>query len=272
MAKLLGTDTLGPALHPLQISQGRFLFAFMLIGATVAALRSRLGLENLRIHVGRTLCGWVGVSLMFAAVAYIPMADATAISFLNPVFGMVLAIPLLGERVGPIRWAAAAIALFGALVLLRPTPASFHPAALLALGAAMALGLELIFVKKLSHRERPLSILFINNALGLIVASIAACFVWQSPTPAQWAAMVGVGGTMACAQACFVNAVARADASYVTPFSYLTLVVAAGYDMAIFGVRPDAISGVGACIIVTGAALLAWRETRRPRARPVTQE
>lgn len=272
MAKLLGTDTLGPALHPLQISQGRFLFAFVLIGGTVAALRPSLGLSNMGIHIGRTLCGWVGVSLMFAAVAFIPMADATAISFLNPVFGMILAIPLLGEVVGRVRWSAAAIALLGALVLLRPTPASFQPAALLALGAAMALGLELIFIKKLSGRERPLAILFINNALGLMVASVAASFVWQMPTAAQWAALVGVGGTMACAQACFVNAVARADASFVTPFSYLTLVVAAAYDMAVFGVRPDATSVAGAGIIITGAALLAWREARRPRPMRLAQE
>lgn len=272
MAKLLGTDTLGPALHPLQISQGRFFFALLLIGSTVAAMRPTLHLSNLRIHIGRTLCGWVGVSLMFAAVAFIPMADATAISFLNPVFGMMLAIPLLGEHVGRIRWTAAAIALLGALVLLRPTPASFQPAALLALGAAMALGLELIFIKKLSGRERPLSILFINNALGLVVASIAASFVWQMPTPAQWAALVGVGGTMACAQACFVNAVARADASFVTPFSYMTLVVAAAYDLMIFGVRPDTVSIIGAGIIIAGAALLAWREAHRPRPKPAMQE
>ncbi len=272
MAKLLGTDTLGPPLHPLQVSHGRFLFAFILIGSTVAVMRPTLRLTNLRIHIGRTLCGWVGVSLMFAAVAFIPMADATAISFLNPVFGMMLAIPLLGETVGRIRWSAAAIALLGALILLRPTPDSFQPAALLALGAAMALGLELIFIKKLSGREGPLSILFINNALGLTVASLAVVFVWQMPTPAQWAALAGVGGTMACAQACFVNAVARADASFITPFSYLTLVVAAVYDLLIFGVRPDAVSITGAGIIIAGAALLAWREARRAKPRPVTQE
>ncbi|WP_420397165.1 DMT family transporter [Nioella sp.] len=272
MAKLLGTDTLGPPLHPLQVSHGRFLFAFILIGSTVAVMRPTLRLTNLRVHIGRTLCGWVGVSLMFAAVAFIPMADATAISFLNPVFGMMLAIPLLGETVGRIRWTAAAIALLGALILLRPTPDSFQPAALLALGAAMALGLELIFIKKLSGREGPLSILFLNNALGLTVASIAVLFVWQMPTPAQWAALAGVGGTMACAQACFVNAVARADASFITPFSYLTLVVAAVYDLLIFGVQPDAVSITGAGIIIAGAALLAWREARRAKPMPVTQE
>jgi len=83
---------------------------------------------DLRIHIGRTLFGWGGVTCMFAAVAFMPMSDATAISFLNPVFGMLLAIPLLGERVGPWRWLAAAMALIGALILLRPGPDTFQAA------------------------------------------------------------------------------------------------------------------------------------------------
>ena len=62
-----------------------------------------------RLHIARTSFGWAGVTLMFASVAYIPLADATAISFLNPVFGMMLAIPLLGEKVGRVRWSAAVL-------------------------------------------------------------------------------------------------------------------------------------------------------------------
>ncbi len=203
------------------------------------------------------------MTLMFASVAYIPLADATAISFLNPVFGMILAIPLLGERVGKWRWLAAAIALVGAMILLRPTPASFQPAALLALGAAMALGLELSFIKKLTGREGPFSILLVNNAIGLCIAGLAVSFVWRSPSVSQWALMAGVGCAMAAAQTCFVNAMARADASFVAPFSYATLIFAAVYDIAFYGVVPDAITILGAGIIIAGALLLAWREGLR---------
>jgi drug/metabolite transporter (DMT)-like permease len=260
MAKALGTDALGPPLHPMQVSFGRFLFAWLAIAATVAALRPRLIRPDIRTHVARTLCGWTGVSLMFAAAAMIPLSDATAISFLNPVFGMILAIPLLGERVGPWRWLAAAIAFAGAMILIRPGTEAMQAGALLALGAAMALGLELIFIKRLSGREAPLQILFVNNSIGVLIASLAAAWVWQAPTPAQWAGLAALGLLMACAQACFVNAMRRADASFVTPFSYLTLVFAAFYDAALFGVVPTALSITGSAIIVTGAALLAWRE------------
>ncbi len=269
MAKLAGTARLGDPLHPLQVSHGRFLFAWLLIATLSALMRLKIRNPAMKLHVGRTLAGWGGVSLMFAAVAFIPMADATAISFLNPVFAMMLAIPVLGERVGPIRWAAAAIALFGAMVLLRPTPASFQPAALLSLAAAVAMGIEITLIKLLSRREGPLQILFINNSLGLLIATAAVAFVWAPPSPAQWAALAGVGLFMASAQMAYVNAMARAEASFVVPFAYVTLIFAAAFDMAVFGKTPDAITLTGAAIIIAGAALLAWREAlaRRRDAR-----
>ncbi len=262
LAKALGTNTLGPALHPMQISHGRFLFAFLVIVSAVGVLRPRLSRPHWGLHIGRTSFGWVGITLMFASVAFIPISDATAISFLNPVFGMVLAIPLLKEGVGPWRWLAAAVALTGALILLRPTPASFQPAALLALTAAAVIGMELIFIKKLSGREIPIQILLINNAMGLTIASVAVSFVFQMPTPEQWIALVAIGVLMACAQACFVNGMARADASFVAPISYATLIFAALYDFAVFGVIPDVVSQIGSAIILTGGLILVWREAR----------
>jgi drug/metabolite transporter (DMT)-like permease len=261
IAKALGTDALGPPLHPMQVSFGRFLFAWIAIMTVLALRRPRLTRPDLKTHAARTLCGWSGVTLMFAAAAAIPLSDAIAISFVNPVFAMLLAIPLLGERVGPWRWLAAAIAIAGAMILIRPGTSAMQAGALLALGAALALGLELIFMKRLSGREKPLQILVVNNSMGLAIAACAALWVWQTPTPAQWAGMVGIGLVMACAQGFFINALARADASFITPFSYLTLVFAALYDALLFGVIPSALSLGGAATIIAGAALLAWRET-----------
>jgi len=259
-AKVLGTDTFGAPMHPVQITQGRFVFALVALMSVAAVMRPEINAPNWRLHIGRTSFGALGVTLMFASVAFIPLSDATAISFLNPVFGMMLAIPFLGEKVGPWRWLAAAIAFVGALVLLRPSPDTFQVAALLALGAAMALGSELIFVKKLANREPPLQILLINNAIGCVLITLAVVPVWSMPTLPQWGVLAALGLMMASAQTCFVNAMARAEASFVTPFSYLTLIFAALYDWAIFRVVPDWVSFLGAGIIVSGAALLAWRE------------
>ena len=267
LAKMLGTDSLGPALNPLQISQGRFVFAFLAFAVAATVMRLQFTQIAWPTHTLRVAFGWGGVTLMFAAAAFIPLSDATAISFLNPVIGMLLAIPLLGERVGPVRLSAAAIALVGAMILLRPTPDAFQPAALLAVGAALSLGFEVIVIKRLTGREGPLQILLINNVIGVGIASAAAIWVWIAPTPQQWIALAGIGFLMAAAQTCFINAIARADASFVGPFFYATLVFAAFYDFLVFGVRPDAVSVIGTVIILCGAGLLVWREGRiRPSA------
>lgn len=262
LAKALGTGVLGPEMHALQISHGRFLFALITFGIVALVMRPRFTRVHLRLHVARSSFGWGGVSLMFAAAAFIPLSDATAITFLNPVFGMILAIPLLGERVGPVRWSAAGIALIGAAVLTRPGGGVQEFGVLLALGAAAFFGMELIAIKLLSRRENPLQVLLVNNLVGVLIATCAVLFVWQVPTGAQWVALAAIGVLMAGAQACFINAVARADASFVAPFFYAALIFAALYDRVIFGVVPDAVSILGAGIILAGAGLLAWREGR----------
>ena len=260
LAKSLGTDALGQNLHPLQITHSRFLFAWLGIVTITIIMRPKFTRPNWVWHGSRSACGFAGVTLMFASVAYIPLSDATAISFLNPVFAMLLAIPLLGERIGRWRVLATLLAFAGALILTRPGQGTMEPAALLALAAAAIMGLELIFIKKLTGVERPLQILLLNNTIGLAIASSVVWPVFQWPNAEQWAALIGLGLCMAVAQAFFVNAMARADASFVGPFSYSTLIFAAVYDMFIFDVIPDQVSVIGAATIIAGAVLLAWRE------------
>ncbi|WP_306418031.1 DMT family transporter [Jannaschia formosa] len=266
LAKALGTPALGAPLHPFQITFGRFAFAALAVGAVVVALRPAIGFGQWRWHALRVLFGWGGVTLMFASVATIPLAEATAISFLNPIVAMVLAVLFLGERVGPVRWSAAAIALAGGLLLIRPGAGVFAPGALLALGAALALGAEVLLIKRLTRREGPLTILAFSNGIGVIFATLTALPVWQAPTGAQWTAMAALGLAMACAQGCFVNGLRRAETSFVTPFTYLTLVFAGVYDLMLFGTLPDAVGWTGAGLIVAGALTLAWREGRAVRA------
>lgn len=264
IAKGLGTAS--APLHPLQVTAGRYVFGLLALLLASLVVRPRFEKPNVALHVGRVLSGWIGVTLMFTAVTLIPLADATAISFLNPVFGMILAIIFLGERIGWIRWAAAATALAGALILLRPGAGSFAPGALFALAAAAVLGVEITLIKLLSGREPPMQILYFSNGLGAVIAACAAAFVWHWPTGAQWAGLIGLGAIMVGAQALYVQAMRAADASFVLPFSYATLVFAAIYDAVVFGVAPDGTSWLGAAVILTGAGVLAWRETRLGRA------
>jgi drug/metabolite transporter (DMT)-like permease len=262
LAKALGRGVSGNELHPFQVTAGRFGFALVLLLAVSVWLRPRFAGAAWPVHVGRSACGFAGATCLFAAAASMPLAEATAISFLSPLATMVLAIPLLGERVGRVRWSAAAVALVGALVLTCPGTDAYQPAALIALAAAAFMGMEMILIKRLSDREPPLRILVINNATGALIAAVAAAFVWIPPSPSQWAMLAALGISMLGAQVLFIQALRHADASYVVPFFYTTLVFAALYDMALFGDRPDLSSRLGIAIILAGVMLLAWRERR----------
>lgn len=268
MAKALGRGIGGEPLHPLQVSAGRFAFALLTLAPILAWARPSLAGAAWPVHIGRTLCGWAAVSTMFAAAAAMRLADATAISFLSPMVAMVLAIPLLGERVGPWRWGAAAVALLGALVLIRPGAQAFQPMALVALASAAFMGMETVLIKRLTGgRDRAgepaLRILAINNSIGAAVAIAAASFVWLWPSPTQWVLLAAIGAVMVTAQSLFIQAMRRGDASFVVPFFYATLVFAAGYDLVAFGEIPTAHSLAGAVLIVAGAVVLAWRERVR---------
>ena len=263
LAKALGTEALGPALNPFQITFGRYLFALIVLILATAILRPRFTKPALWMHFGRASAGSFGVTCMFAASALIPLADATAISMLNPIIAMVLAIPLLKETVGPRSWLAAALSIIGALLLIRPGLSSFQPASLVALLAAVVLAFEIILVKLLSGREGTLQILLFSNGFGTLFAGIIALFVWVVPTPQQWLALVGIGLLMVSAQSLFLFAIRRGDASFVAPLFYATLIFAALYDLIIFSVIPTALSLAGAGIIILGAIVIAWSEKRR---------
>ncbi len=259
-AKALGT---GPdALSAFQITWGRYVFGLMGICAMWPIIRPKLTPPKWPHHIVRITCGVAGVNAMFAAAAVIPLADVTAMSFTNPIFAMLIAIPVLKEKIGPIRWATAAFALLGAFLLIRPGTSAFQPAALLALLAAVLFGLEVVILKMLAGKEGPFQIIFIANAAGTLLASLSIFFVWQMPTTPQWMFLAATGLLMVTAQAFYTNAMRLGDASFVLPFSYATLLFAAFYDFVLFDVIPVPLSFIGGGIIVLSGIILAWREGR----------
>ena len=261
IAKMLGPVGSGDAaLHPLQVTAGRFTFAALALLPFALGLRPSYRGARWGNHLLRVAFGWAGVTCLFAAASMMRLADATAISFLNPIVAMILSIPLLGEKVGPWRWGAASIAFAGAVILTEPGSGAIQIAALIALLAAFFMGAEAILIKRLSDSEPPLRILTINNLAGMILALTAASFVWQWPTGEQWLLLMLLGVTMVSVQALFIQALRRGDASFVMPFFYTTLVFAAFYDFVTFGEVPSLAAWTGAALIIAGALVVAWRE------------
>lgn len=261
IARSLGPQIAGDeALHPLQISWARFFF-----GASVVVPLALMRGHSVRhsaygLHAGRVATGYGGVVGLFTAAGLMPLTDATAISFLSPLFAMVFAVVFLKELVGVWRWGAAAIAFMGALVLTRPGMDTFQPAALIALAAAAFMGAELIFIKMLSGREPPLKILAINNGMGALVATVPAVLFWREPTAEQWGMMILLGVMMISAQTLFLKGIALAEANVAAPFFYTTLIFATVYGWLLFGETPGTVTALGAGLIVLGALILTWRE------------
>jgi len=166
----------------------------------------------------------------------------------------------LREHVGPRRWVMAGIAFVGVLFLVRPGTSAFQPAALIALLAAVLIGIEVTIVKVLSGREPVFQILLVSNFVGSIFASIVAFFIWQQPMPLQWIQLAAIGIIMLSAQALYVPALRSGEASFVVPFTYSTLLFAGLYDLALFGVVPVPLSILGAALILAAGIFLAWRE------------
>ena len=254
LAKILGTTTLGPPINPMQISNARFIFAFILIFIFFITTKSKIIKPNYKIHLGRSVCGWIGISILFGASSIIPITDATAIIFTNPIFTMLLAIVLLGEKVKPIKWIAVIITFWGALILIRPENNIINHQfiIIILIIGAFVLGLESIFIKMLTFKENPKQILLINNSIGLLISSIPICFIWTTPTTLQILAMLGIGSLMLCAQACFIQALRRSKAHFAVPYFYTTLIFVAIYDFFIFNITPDDISFIGASLIIIG--------------------
>ena len=265
IAKMLGNSgvletDVSSSLHPFQITAGRF--AFVLLTISLVALINRPNFRSIpwHLHVARSTSGYAGVTLLFAAAIQLPLADATAISFLSLIVTMMLAVPLLGERFPLVRIGFAGIAFAGALVLIRPGLDSFQPAALLALAAALALGLETIFIKRLSDREPAIRLLLINNLIGCLVALPFAMLFWITPTADQWILLVALGLCMACVQALFIQAMKRAPAAQIVPYFYATLGFAALYDWLVFETQLGVWSLLGVATIASALIALNFHQ------------
>jgi drug/metabolite transporter (DMT)-like permease len=260
VAKLLGTDTLGPALHPMQISAARFIVALLFLGTIFLVKPVSFERVPWGLHLRRGIAGWFGVTCLFTAAIVMPLADATAISFLSIIVTLGLSAFMLKERAGPRRWSAAIIALIGALLITRPGTSAFQPVALIALLAAVFIGFEIIFIKQLSGREPVLRILIINNMIGAAISAVVIGFVWQTPTAAQWLLIVLIGFLMIGVQATNILAMQRGDASFVAPFWFATPAFAAIYDYLAFSQIISAPSGLGIALIIGGGIFISWRE------------
>ena len=218
-----------------------------------------------KIQLVRSLCLVVATACFFGGLRFLPLAEGTAVSFLAPMIGLVLAYPVLGERPTRARWLAAVGGFAGILILVRPGGAVFHPATGLLLMAAVANALYQLLTRRLP-RDPSHTTLFYSGLVGTVVLSAALPFV---DTPAAITLsdvffLVVLGLMAGVGHWGLIIAFTRAPATLVAPFTYVGMVWATLYGWAIFGHLPDGASFVGMAVIVaSGVGLMAHERMRR---------
>ncbi|WP_246373198.1 DMT family transporter [Marilutibacter spongiae] len=258
-----GLKSLAATYPPFQVASLRgaaslpFVLAWALATGGVASLRiNRWSLHLLRGAIG------VGMMASFVyALGSLPLSTAYSIFFVAPLAITALSVPLLGERVGPRRWMAIAIGLLGVLVLLRPRGEGMVSlAALAVLAAALGYALSAITVRLLTRTDSVQSIMV---WLLVMIALGAGLLAWPDWRPIRlehaWT-IAGVGIAGALGQYAITEAFRIGEASAIAPLEYTALVWGVLLDLGLWGVLPDAITWVGAAIIVASGLYLLRRE------------
>ena len=261
LTKLIGNSSFGDGIHPIQIAYSRFFFGFIILLIISIFLKPKINVKNINLHFLRSFFGIFGVSIWFTAILYIPISDATAINFLNPIFAMILAVFFLNEKVGVFRWSAALISLIGGIILIRPSyNLNVDPIALMCLLGALSFGFEIICIKILSGKENVLNILLINNFCASLFGLLLILYVFKLPSLYEVFALISVASFFIFGQFFFLNSIKRVDASFVIPFFYATLIFVTLLDFFIFKIFPDKISFLGAFLIILGGLIITYRE------------
>lgn len=256
-----------PALHIVWLrytTSGLILLAIVAWPGTRISLRTRRpGLQLLRG------IGLIGSSVLFvSSLKYLKIADATATSFVAPLFVTALSIPFLGEKVGWRRWLATVIGLMGVLIVVRPGGSGFQPASLLPVFSSLSWAFSLIVTRLMSGTENPVATITWSTLFGALVSTLLLPLHWVEPSlTIAWVGLF-IGAVSTAGHWLVIVAFRFAAASLLAPFSYIQLFWASLFGFLLFATLPDLWTWVGAAVIAGSGLYTAHRE--RARARDVT--
>jgi drug/metabolite transporter (DMT)-like permease len=229
-------------------------------------LRAQLPIRRPGLHLFRNLVHFAGQFTWVQGVLLLPLATAFALEFTSPVWLALLAAPFLGERLTASRLLAIAAGFLGVLIVMRPGLATFQPAALYPLAAAIFFAITTIGTKKLTATESTFAILFWMNViqLPLNLAGSDPAFLLKLPQ-ASLLAVAGVCLAGLISHYCLTNAYRFGDALTVVPLDYLRLPLVALVAAILYREPLDPFVFLGAAVIIAGVTGNLWQESRPSR-------
>ncbi|ABD07949.1 Protein of unknown function DUF6, transmembrane [Rhodopseudomonas palustris HaA2] len=263
---------LGRTLPPIEIGWIRFLVFLLIMLPVMLTSASPLRSARPKLQVLRALALVASSVLFITGLQFLPIAEASATSFVAPLFVTALSIVLLGEAIGIRRWAATAVGLLGVLIVIRPGSAAFNAAAIFPILSALTWAFTLILTRMISGADRVVVTMTFSALVGFVALSAMVPFVWVTPS---WhdiliGVLVGLASTMG--QWIVVLAYRYADASVLAPFTYSQLVWVTFLGFGVFGEIPDLWTFVGAAVIMASGIYTAHRERLRRKQPPVPAE
>ncbi len=223
-------------------------------------------------HVWRGLVGTGGMAFGFYALTQLPLPEAIALSYATPLVIVVFSALFYHERVRLYRWSAVTIGLVGVIIIIWPRLSVFSGGisdvqgatlgAISSLIACVFAATAMLLVRRLVETERSATIVLYFSITSALIGSVTLLFDWVTPTPLQFAYLVGAGFTGGIAQILLTESYRHADMSVVAPFEYSSLVLSIIVGYVLFQDIPTVPMLVGGLIVVGAGIYIIFREHR----------
>ena len=245
-----------------QVVWARYAFAVPVILALTrpGAWTGLLRCENPWLQAGRGLLPLLASVTVILGLGFMPLADATAISFASPLLVVALSAPLLGERVALHSWVGVACGFAGVLVIVRPGAGTIAWAALFPLGTALFFALYQVLTRLVSRGDDPVTTLAWTVAIGLVLTSLVLPPYWRPVSGPDWLLLVLSGVLFGAGQFLLIRAFALAPAAVLAPFTYAQIVTAVAFGTVVFGDVPDLWTMAGTAVLILAGVYVLRRQ------------
>ena len=231
--------------------------------------RSLIATRRPLVQLGRSALMLASNSVFVLAIGKVPLATASAIGFTSPLIVTALSVPLLREQVGWRRWSAVCVGFCGALLIIKPGSGLHNPAVLLLLASSGAYALYQIATRLVMAHDSPATGIIFAALLGSLGTTMLMPFVFTMPRSLFDLAMfLSLGCLGGLGHFFVIKAFQAAPAAVIAPLGYVELIGTATLGYVIFGNFPDAMTWVGALIIIASGLYIAMRERKRRAMQP----